>query len=269
VWLSGAIHGDELNGVEIVRRLLGQLQPGNMAGTVLAVPIVNVFGVTTASRYLPDGRDLNRSFPGSRRGSLASQLASLFFENVAVRCDFGLDFHTGARGRSNLPHVRCDLDDPLTRELAEAFSPRLVLHASLRDGSLRAAACRRGGRVLLYEGGEADRFDEVAIALGVEGALRVLHSLGMIDEAPRAPATPVPCARKSRWIRAGRSGFCHTRVELGDSVVQGQRIVSISDSMGGKELDIRARVAGVVIGLLRTALVHRGDALVHIAEVEA
>lgn len=269
LWLSGAIHGDELNGVEIVRRLLGRLRPKKVAGTILAVPIVNVFGVTTSSRYLPDGRDLNRSFPGSPRGSLASQLASLFFQNVAARCDIGLDFHTGARGRSNLPQVRCDLDDALTRQLAEVFSPELVLHASLRDGSLRSAACKRGVRVLLYEGGEADRFDEVAICRGVEGALRVLHSLEMIDDAPKAPSTRVPSARTSRWMRAGRSGFCHTRVGLGESVVQGQTIATISDSMDGKELVIRARSGGIVIGLLQTALVHRGDALVHIADVGA
>ncbi len=267
VWLSGAIHGDELNGVEIVRRLLGHLRPKAMAGTILAVPIVNVFGVTTSSRYLPDGRDLNRSFPGSRRGSLASQLASLFFEHVAARCEIGLDFHTGARGRSNLPQVRCDLDDPQTRQLAEVFRPELLLHASLRDGSLRAAACKRGARVLLYEGGEADRFDEAAIRCGVDGALRVLHSLGMIDDAPSGPSTLAPCSRKSRWMRAGRSGFCHTRVELGDVVDQGQRIATISDSMDGKQLEIRARSGGIVIGLLKTALVHRGDAIVHIAEV--
>ncbi len=267
VWLSGAIHGDELNGVEIVRRLLGHLRPDTLAGTILAVPIVNVFGVTTASRYLPDGRDLNRSFPGSRRGSLASQLAALFFEHVAARCEIGLDFHTGARGRSNLPQVRCDLDDLETRKLAQRFHPELLLHSSMRDGSLRAAACKRGSRVLLYEGGEADRFDEVAIRCGVDGALRVLHALEMIDAAPQAPSTPAPSSRKSRWMRAGRSGFCHTRVELGDAVDPAQLIATISDSIDGKEASIRARSGGIVIGLLRTALVHRGDAVVHIAEV--
>lgn len=268
VWVSGAVHGDELNGVEIVRRLLVRVRPHDLAGTVLAVPIVNVFGVTTSSRYLPDRRDLNRSFPGSPRGSLASQLAHLFFDNVAARCSLGLDFHTGSNGRSNLPQVRCDVDDPETRRLAETFAPSLILHADIRGGSLRAAACKRGIRVLLYEGGEAFQFDEVAIQRGVDGALRVLQEMKMIAEAPEAPSPAVSISRSSKWMRAGRSGFCRARVKLGDVVSSGQCVAVISDSTGARELVVRSRVGGMVIGILRTALVHRGDALVHVAEIE-
>lgn len=269
VWVSGAIHGDELNGVEIVRRLLAHIHPRRLAGTILAVPIVNVFGVTSSSRYMPDRRDLNRSFPGSPRGSLAARLAHLFFENVAIRGELGLDFHTGSSGRSNLPQVRCDLNDPETRRLAETFAPELILHAGSRDGSLRAAAGKRKIRVLLYEGGEALRFDETAIQRGVDGALRVFHSMGMIREEPPASQGAPSVSRASKWMRAGRSGFCHEHVMLGETVAKGQTVATISDSIGKEELRVRSRVGGIVIGLLRTALVHRGDAVVHVAEVEA
>ncbi len=167
VWLSGAIHGDEINGIEIIRRLLRRIDARELSGTVLAVPIVNVFGVVQESRYLPDRRDLNRSFPGSPTGSLAARLAHIFFDGVALRCSVGIDFHTGSNGRSNLPQVRCDLDHAPTRELAQAFAPPLALHANHRDGLLRAAAAARGIRVVLFEGGEAHRFDERAIVEGV------------------------------------------------------------------------------------------------------
>ena len=264
IWVSGAVHGDELNGIAIVRRLAATLEARHLAGTVIAVPIVNVFGVTNGSRYLPDGRDLNRSFPGSRRGSLAARLAHLFFQRIAVRCDLGLDFHTGSGGRCNLPQLRCDLDDPDTLRYARAFAPPLVLDAKLRDGSLRAAAWNRGIRVLLYEAGEALRLDSDAVGLGVSGTLRVMKTMGMIAEAPATTFTPA-IVRKSTWVRAGRSGFCLTGVELGQHVEASREVATIIDSTGKKEFSVRARFGGIVIGLLSTALVHRGDALLHIA----
>ncbi len=265
-WFSGAIHGDELNGVEIVRRLIRQIKPKKLAGTVLAVPIVNVFGVTNGSRYLPDRRDLNRSFPGSSRGSLAGRIARLFYEQVTLRADFGLDFHTGSNGRSNLPQIRCDMDDEETNAMALRFCPPLILHATLRDGSLRAAARDAGVRVLLYEAGEAHRFDTEAIRIGVDGALRVLCGADMLpDETPPATSPP-PVCRDSRWVRAGRTGFAHTLVELGALVQSGEPIAEVVDSTGGAPRAVRAPFNGIVIGMLKTALVHRGDALVHIAE---
>ncbi|MBT8494791.1 MAG: succinylglutamate desuccinylase/aspartoacylase family protein, partial [Deltaproteobacteria bacterium] len=199
-WLSGAIHGDELNGIEIVRRLLKQIDPKTLCGTVLGVPIVNVYGVTSGSRYLPDRRDLNRSFPGSMKGSMASRVAHLFFDRVASRCDVGLDFHTGSNGRSNLPHLRCDTDNKKTRRLANHFGPPLVIQAGLRDGSLRAAASERGIQVLLYEAGEAHRFDEAAIQLGVDGTLRVLSALKMIPPSATTSGQRPMIAKKSSWM---------------------------------------------------------------------
>ncbi len=266
VWLSAAIHGDELNGIEIIRRILRRLDAETLRGTVLAVPIVNVFGVLQESRYLPDRRDLNRSFPGSPAGSLAARLAHIFFDSVALRCSVGIDFHTGSNGRANLPQVRCDLDDDVTRRLALAFAAPLALHANHRDGSLRAAAAARGIGVVLFEGGEAHRFDERAIEEGVDGALRVLGHLEMIDDVPRPPHRDTVMARKSRWVRASRSGFCQLEVDLGTRVDKGEVMAYIADGSSSKRIAVRAPAGGVVIGALQTAMVHRGDAIANLAE---
>lgn len=266
VWLSGAIHGDEVNGIDIVRRVILELDAKALGGTVLAVPIVNVFGVTAGDRYLPDRRDLNRSFPGSPRGSLAARMAHIFFDNVVSRCDIGLDFHSGSAGRSNLSQIRCDLDQPETRRLAQAFGAPVTLHATLRDGSLRAAARRRGTPVLLYETGEAHRFDESGIRLGVAGALRVLHGLGMIANAPAGESRST-FARSSSWVRAGRGGFVHLAVELGQRIEAGQTLATVTQTLGRGRIPLRSRNAGIVIGMLRDALVHHGDAVVHVASL--
>lgn len=265
VWANGAIHGDELNGVEIVRQLLFAIDPEELAGTFLGAPIVNAFGVTAASRYLPDRKDLNRSFPGSARGSLAAQLAHVFFERVVCRAELGMDFHTGSGGRTNLPHIRCSTKDPETLRLAQAFGASIVLESPQRAGSVRAEAVRRGIRVLLFEGGEAERLDPEAITAGRDGALRVLAAMGMLASAPVSPFPEPAIFTSSLWMRASRSGFCRIEVELGQRVEVKDRLAVVHDAVGPGEQVVRARAAGVVIGLLRTALVHRGDSIVHVA----
>jgi uncharacterized protein len=267
VWISGAIHGDELNGIEIVRRVLLRVEPKKLTGTLLAVPIVNHFGVTSGSRYLPDRRDLNRSFPGSSRGSLAGRLANLFFTTVVSRCSMGIDFHTGSAGRFNLPQIRCDLDDPQTEEMAAAFGAPIVLHATLRDGSLRSAARKAGARVLLYEGGEAERFDEVSIERAVDGTLRVLEHVGMREVESRGEWPRSARSRSSTWLRAGQSGFFHPRVEVGDRVELGQTLGVIRSSIGRGQSVLRARTEGLVIARQKTAVVYLGDALLHVARL--
>ncbi|WP_051063451.1 succinylglutamate desuccinylase/aspartoacylase family protein, partial [Ilumatobacter nonamiensis] len=167
IWLSAAVHGDEIAGVEIIRRALSTIVPRTLAGTIVAVPIVNVHGFLSGDRYLPDRRDLNRSFPGSPGGSLAARVANIFMTEIVQRCDVGIDLHTGSDHRTNLPQIRADLDDPRTRDLAIAFGAPLIMHAKLRDGSMRAAATATGSTVLLYEGGEAWRFDREAIDAAV------------------------------------------------------------------------------------------------------
>jgi len=264
-WVSGAVHGDELNGIEIVRRLLQGVSPKSLRGTLLAIPIVNVFGVMNRSRYLPDRRDLNRSFPGSSRGSMASRLARLFYDEVVSRSELGIDFHTGSAGRSNHPHLRCDLDNPETQRLARAFGAPVTYHAKTRDGSLRGAAVDAGVQTLLYEGGEAHRFNEDAVAIAVDGAMRTLAAMGMVTEAAES-AVPTVEVRKSRWMRASRAGFARIRVPLGSRVREGDMIATVGDAFGSHEVPVRSRVTGIVIGVLQEPQVHRGDALVHVAE---
>jgi predicted deacylase len=266
VWLSAAIHGDEICGVEIIRRVLERTDPANLAGTLIAVPVVNVHGFNAGDRYLPDRRDLNRSFPGSARGSLASRVAHLMMTEVIDRCDIGIDLHTGSDHRINLPQIRGDLDNPAVRDLAAVFAAPISLHSRTRDGSLREAATESGATALLFEGGEADRFDPSAIAAGTNGVLRVLAAAGMVESAPKAK-TQTKWSRKSVWMRASNSGMLQLSVRLGDEVAKGERIATIYDPFGKRLGAVSSRSTGVVVGHTQRPLVNRGDAIVHLAEV--
>ena len=185
-FISGVVHGDEILGVEIVRRVVGHKALKELAGTLLAVPIVNTFGFLNHSRYMPDRRDLNRSFPGSDHGSLASLLADLFMKEVVRRSQYGIDLHTAALHRTNLPQIRIAPDEPELLKMAKLFAPPVILISKLREGTLRQCARDQGVKVMLYEAGEALRFDEVAIETGVTGILRVMASLKMIALAPHS-----------------------------------------------------------------------------------
>jgi uncharacterized protein len=210
MFLSGVVHGDEILGLEIIRRVLARDELLAITGTLLAVPIVNAFGFLNHSRYMPDRRDLNRSFPGSDQGSLSSLLADLFFREVVKRSQYGIDLHTAALHRTNLPQVRISPGvDELSR-LAEAFAPPVVLTSKLRDGSLRQCAQDEGVHVLLYEGGEALRFDEMAIEAGVKGVLRVMKAIGLIANAPAIPEhAKITHSSSSSWVRAPEGGILH------------------------------------------------------------
>lgn len=271
VWLSAAVHGDEIGGVEIIRRSLHGIDPKSLSGTIVAVPIVNVHGFLNGDRYLPDRRDLNRSFPGSPNGSLAARIANLFLTEIVSRCDVGIDLHTGSDHRTNLPQIRADLDDPRTRDLAIAFGAPFMMHAKLRDGSMRAAATATGSTVLLYEGGEAWRFDRDAIEAGVAGVGRVLSRLGMaqaVDELDESADSPIPAeSRSSGWVRVRRSGIAGIDVELGQLVARGEIVATVRDSVGRRLSQTRANRTGMVIGLTRQPLVNQGDAIIHIAEL--
>jgi predicted deacylase len=279
VWVNAAIHGDEVVGVEVIRRVLGELSAKTLRGTLVAVPVVNVLGFMTGDRYLPDRRDLNRSFPGSARGSLAARIAHVFMTEVVAKCELGIDLHTAADRRANLPQVRADLDDPETRRLALAFGAPVALHASLRDGSLRQAARAAGARVLVYEGGEALRFDDEPIGTGVAGVLRVLGTLGMLPDEPTEPAgpddpsdeegsAPTLVSRSSGWVRARGSGILQLDVQLGDLVEAGRRVGGISDTLGRRVRLVHTDRPGIVVGLNRAPLVNTGDAVVHVAALD-
>lgn len=268
VWINAAIHGDEVVGVEVIRRVLETLSPKTFRGTLLAVPIVNVHGFMAGDRYLPDRRDLNRSFPGSPRGSLAGRIANLMMREVVDKCEVGIDLHTGSDRRTNLPQIRADLEDPRTRALAEAFGAPVMLDAKVRDGSLRGAAREGGAAVLLFESGEAMRFDQWAIEAGVAGVLRVLAALDMIDPVIDTPPVAGLVSRRSGWVRARRTGIVHLDATLGQRVEVGDRLGGLSNSFGKTLRLVKADRAGVIIGRTTAPLVNRGDALVHIAEIE-
>ncbi len=220
------------------------------------------------SRYLPDRRDLNRSFPGSARGSLAGRIAHLMTTEIIDKCEVGIDLHTGSDRRSNLPQIRTDLEDPRTRELAAAFAAPVMMHAKLRDGSLRSAARERGAKVLLYEAGEAWRMDQWAVDAGVRGVRRVLAAMDMVEPLAEEPPAPSAVSWRSGWVRARGTGMLHLEVELGQRVEKGERLGGLFDSFGKRVRLVHADRPGIVVGRTEAPLVNSGDAVVHIAEVE-
>ncbi len=267
LFISAAIHGDELNGIEIVRRILALKTINRLKGTLIAVPVVNAYGLIHQSRYLPDRRDLNRSFPGSEAGSLAARLADVFMQEIVMKCTHGIDLHTGSNHRSNLPQIRANLDDAETSDLAHSFGVPVLINSSLRDGSLRAAAGELGIPMLLYEAGEALRFDEVSIRAGVAGITSVMRSLGMLrpsrsgKKPPKAPFV----ARSSSWTRTPESGMLRLDIALGARVQKGDILGFVDDPNGGFLCAIHAAIDGIVIGRLELPIVHEGDAVYHIA----
>lgn len=269
LFVSGAIHGDEINGVEIVRRLLTKKALKNIKGTLVAVPIVNVYGFNTNSRYLPDRRDLNRSFPGSPKGSLASQIADIFLNDVVAKCTHGIDLHCAAIKRSNLPQIRACLDDSEVARMANAFNVPVILDAELREGSLRAAAIEKKIPIILFEGGEALRFNEKTIKSGLQGVLSVMRELEMLKPLKNKKIPhDVFVARSSHWLRAPHSGILSSKVALGARVKKNQVLGVISDPFGREKHEIIARRTGIVIGVATLPLLNRGEAAFHIATFE-
>lgn len=270
VFISAAIHGDEINGIEIIRRLLKR-KLKLLQGTLIFVPIVNVYGVLNKSRYMPDRRDLNRSFPGSAKGSLAGRVAHQFLHEIVYQCDYGIDLHTGAIHRGNLPQIRANLKDPETLQLAKSFGVPVVLNSNLRDGSLRQIASEQGCRILLYEAGEALRFDELSIRAGVKGIIGTLRHLGLLrtpskktNKTPKPPIEPT-VANKSSWMRASESGIVTFKAELGERVSKQQLLANISSPFGEKVGQVVSTKEGIVIGKQNIPLVQEGEAMYHIA----
>jgi predicted deacylase len=265
LFVSAAIHGDELNGVEIIRRLLKRKVLRSLRGTLLAVPIVNVHGFLDQSRYLPDRRDLNRSFPGSPKGSIAARLANIFTKQILSNADYGIDLHTGAINRSNLPQIRANLDDQQTLDIAKAFGAPVIVNSNIRDGSLRECASDRGVPILVYEAGEALRFDETSIRGGIRGILNVMRHIGMLPESKTPKHVTPIVARSTQWVRAASSGIVSGKVKLGSLVKNGQQLATISDPLGEDEESMVAPFDGIVIGRSNLPLAHEGDALFNLS----
>jgi len=267
--VTSALHGDEINGVEIIRRLSVRPSLSRLKGTLILIPVVNVFGFVAQSRYLPDRRDLNRSFPGSPKGSMAARLAHLITTDVLPLCTHIIDLHTGAVARENLPQIRTTLsDNPELEAFAKAFNAPVVLDAALRDGTFRKTAQKRGVPALVYEAGEALRFDEVSIRAGVSGVLNILSHLGMIRKrTPRKAHTPL-VAKSTQWVRAPQSGVLRSLVVLGERVAAGDQIALIGDPFGEHEESVLSPAAGIIIGRTKVPLVHEGEAVFHIAKFD-
>ncbi|MTV26810.1 succinylglutamate desuccinylase/aspartoacylase family protein [Nitriliruptoraceae bacterium ZYF776] len=265
VFVTAAVHGDELNGIATCRRLLDHIEPAQLSGALIVVPIVNVLGAQLNSRYLPDRRDLNRSFPGSHGGSMAARIARLLVDEVIDGSDLGIDLHTAANHRFNVPQVRLDTSDPTGLGLAVAFGAPFVLDARLRPGSLRETASQRGVPVLTYEGGGPSRFDEEAVDVAERGVLRVLHRLGMIGSAPD-PASPAPMVlHESRWLRAERGGILQLHVSPGSRVEAGDPLWTTVSPLGAEQAVHAAEEDGHVIGATTLPLVQPGQAVLHVA----
>ena len=268
VFVSGAVHGDEIVGTAIVQKLAELLDPAQLAGTVILAPAVNIYGFVAHSRYLPDRRDLNRSFPGSERGSLASQLANCFLTHVIETCDLGIDIHSAAVHRYNLPQIRIAADNPHLTELAMAFGAPVIIESPLRDGSMRELAARRDTPMLLLEAGEALRFDHYSLEIGASGVLKVLAHLEMIAMDDGLASVMVPFrANRSSWVRSPRGGVSQRSHQSGDVVRKGDVLARVGGLFGEDAEDVVSPIDGMIIGHATLPVVNQGDALFHIAEI--
>ena len=268
--VCGAIHGDEIAGVEIVRRVLTNSALRHLRGTLIAVPIVNIFGFVHRTRYLPDRRDLNRCFPGSERGSLGGRIAYLLRTQIMEHVTHIIDLHTGAIHRFNLPQVRAELKNPETARMAEAFAAPVIIDAGLRDGSLRAYADSLDIPVITYESGEALRFDDVVIGSGAKGVMRVMRELEMVPPRKGRSTTKKrsEIAASSQWVRAEIDGIMRPVAQLGQKVRKGQKLAMVADPFGESETAILSPCSGIVICVNNLPLVNEGEAIYHIARFD-
>ena len=269
--VSAAVHGDEINGIFSIKDILRSIDPKKLTGTVALVPVVNMFGVINQTRYLPDRRDLNRSFPGSAKGSMAACLAHTFMNRIVKKATHMIDLHTAAIHRTNWPQVRANLDDPETLRLSKAFGANIMIHANERDGSLRQAATKRGMPSILFEGGAALRHNKDAVKMGFEGTMRVLKALGMYDAKVSPPRKSVR-AEKSSWVRAEQSGFFVPDSVCGDRVKKGEVIGKVflrlhKNFSPTVEKEVLSPCDGFVIGFTENPMVYQGDALIHVAKI--
>lgn len=261
--LMAGMHGDEINGVEIVRRILDSDLNRTKRGTVVCMPIVNVYGFLNYSREVPDGKDINRSFPGNKTGSLASRVAYHLMREVIPYIDYGIDFHTGGAARTNYPQVRCVMSNDKNAELAAAFNAPFTIDSPFRPRSLRQAASKKGKNIIVYEGGESLRFDTYAIEAGLSGTLRLMKHLKMIDWAPEA-SEENKVIWNSTWVRARTAGLFQANILAGNKVEKNQWLGTMTDPFGGFKEQIKAPISGYIIGLNNAPVINAGDALLHI-----
>jgi uncharacterized protein len=262
LFLAG-MHGDEINGIEIIRNLIVDKTFDKLTqGTVIAIPVINIISFVYGTRSLPDGRDLNRSFPGSEHGSLGSRIAHDLMREIIPQIDFGVDFHTGGASKSNYPQIRCVFADDRNLKLAEQFAAPFIINSSLRDKTLRKEASRIGKTILVYEGGESSRFDRFAIEQGIKGCKRMLSAHGMLEEETEMVDSKI--VYKTTWVRAKNSGLFHPFKTTGDLVKKNEIIGKITDPYGEFNIEIHSPVNGYIVGINNLPVVNRGDAIIHI-----
>ncbi len=266
--LIGGLHGDEINGIEIVRRIVEEGKNIPEKGTIICIPIINVYGFINYSRYVPDGKDINRSFPGNKNGSLASRVAYYLMKDIIPKIDYGIDFHAGGADRTNYPQIRCDLKKPGNQELADVFCAPFTLHSEHRQKSLRYWANKINKRILVYEGGESSRFDEMAIQEGINGAVRVMKHLGMTSSETIEPTYENLIIKHSSWVRAHASGIFQSTVFSGERVKKNQLVGYLTDPFGDFKIRVKSPATGYVIGLNNNPILHQGDAVMHIGIVK-
>ncbi|MTI32424.1 succinylglutamate desuccinylase/aspartoacylase family protein [Xanthovirga aplysinae] len=261
--LTAGLHGNEINGMEILRRAIKEEVNLVERGTVICIPVVNVFGFLQFSRYVPDGKDINRSFPGNRSGSLASRIAFFLRNYILPIIDYGLDFHTGGASRANHPQIRCTFNHPTSLELAKAFAPPFIINSRLRDHSFRQFATKHGKCILLYEAGETLRLDESVINTGLDGIKRIMNFLEMKTfETPILEKSEL--ITHSSWLRAKQAGLFRTHLKTGSKILKNQTLGFISSPYADLEIKITSPFEGYILALNHNPVVNMGDALIHI-----
>jgi predicted deacylase len=262
--LMGGVHGDEVNGVAIVRDIIRKKYNKPIKGTIICIPVLNVFGYLNQTREFPDGRDLNRVFPGSPSGSLASQFAHRFTKDIAPLVDYVIDFHAGGSARENYPNVRGDLENQEMFELAKVFGAPFILHSKYIAKSLRETLTKMGKTVILYEGGKSKHLDQFIISHGVTGALNIMNHLGMRDDTTNTIVSPI-IIKKSKWIRAPFSGMFQSLVENGSKVTKKTVLGRITDPYGEFEKKVLAPFDCYIFNVNMAPIVNKGDALFHVS----
>lgn len=265
VCLTATLHGDEVSGIEIIRQVSAKVDPKKLNGVLIFVPVVNVFGFINSSRYLPDRRDLNRCFPGSKRGSMASRLAHLYATEVIHKCDYAIDFHTAAIGKINYPQIRANLNDQDTYQLAKAFNAPVIIHSKEIKGSLRETARKMNCKMVVFESGEVNRFDAASIKVAVEGIFHMLQQMKMTSSKHKIRQITPKVFYSMKWVRSPKSGLFHSNYELGHSVKNKEEIGMICDIFGDPIIEVKAPCDGLIVGISTNPKVYQGDAIVHIA----
>lgn len=268
-YVTAAVHGDEINGADIVRRLIFDIDHEKLRGTLIAIPIVNIPGFLAQSRYLSYHRDLNRFFPGSRKGNNAERFAWRVFNEVIMKSDFGIDLHTAANGRMNLPHVRGHMADPKVKRLARAFGSSIIVDQEGLRGSLRREANDRGVPTIVFEAGETGKFSRKISMIGLNGVLDVLAEMDMWPREKSAKRPPFQVIVKdSNWIRAEKGGILDLSVKPGDLIYKNDCIGSILNPFGRTMTHIYAPTTGIVIGVTTAPLTIPGTGVIHVAHLK-